>query len=135
MELVIYIAVATIVVFIALFIAAKRGNNSLNNQDTYTEYLMNNGLSENDLNVIFAIEDIFSVNGRFIVTGTVIKGSIKVGDVLNYVDQNSIPKQANVIGIEAFRKNLDIANNGDKVGIMLDTTDKPIRGSYLFKKD
>ena len=96
---------------------------------------MNNGLSENDLNVIFAIEDIFSVNGRFIVTGTVIKGSIKVGDVLNYVDQNSIPKQANVIGIEAFRKNLDIANNGDKVGIMLDTTDKPIRGSYLFKKD
>ena len=135
MELGIYIAVATIVVFIALFIAAKRGNNSLNNQDTYTEYLMNNGLSENDLNVIFAIEDIFSVNGRFIVTGTVIKGSIKVGDVLNYVDQNSIPKQANVIGIEAFRKNLDIANNGDKVGIMLDTTDKPIRGSYLFKKD
>ena len=135
MELVIYIAVATIVVFIALFIAAKRGNNSLNNQDTYTEYLMNNGLSENDLNVIFAIEDIFSVNGRFIVTGTVIKGCIKVGDVLNYVDQNSIPKQANVIGIEAFRKNLDIANNGDKVGIMLDTTDKPIRGSYLFKKD
>ena len=135
MELVIYIAVATIVVFIFFFIAAKRGNNSLNNQDTYTEYLMNNGLSENDLNVIFAIEDIFSVNGRFIVTGTVIKGSIKVGDVLNYVDQNSIPKQANVIGIEAFRKNLDIANNGDKVGIMLDTTDKPIRGSYLFKKD
>ena len=135
MELGIYIAVATVVVFVALFITAKRGNNTLNNQDTYTDYLMNNGLSENDLNVIFAIEDVFSIRDRFIVTGVVIKGCIKVGDVLNYVDPNSILKQASVLGIEVFRRTIDIANTGDKVGIMLDTTDKPSRGTYLFRKD
>ena len=135
MELGIYIAVATVVVFVALFITAKRGNNTLNNQDTYTDYLMNNGLSENDLNVIFAIEDVFSIRDRFIVTGVVVKGSIRIGDALNYVDQNSIPKQASVLGIEVFRRTIDIANTGDKVGIMLDTTDKPSRGTYLFRKD
>ena len=124
-----------VIVFAILFRFGLKGKNVQNNQDNYTNYLMNNGLSENDLNVIFAIEDVFSISGKFIVTGVVVKGSIKVGDILNYVDQNSLPKQANVIGIEVFRRTIDIANTGDKVGIMLNTTDKPTRGSYLFRKD
>ena len=132
----IYIVIIVVVfVFAILLRLGTKGKNVQNNQVTYSEFLTNNGLSENDSSVIFAVEDVFSISGKSVIVGVVVKGSIKIGDILNYTDQNSTLKQTTVLGVEMFRKTLEVANTGDRVGIMLDTTDKLNRGSYLFRKD
>ncbi len=132
----IYIIIIVVVFVIALLLRfSSKGKSVQNNQVTYSEFLTNNGLSENDSSVIFAVEDVFSISGKSVIVGAVVKGSIKIGDILNYTDQNSTLKQTTVLGIEMFRKTLEVANTGDSVGIMLDTTDKLNKGSYLFRKD
>ena len=132
----IYIVIIVVVfVFAILLRLGTKGKNVQNNQVTYSEFLTNNGLSENDSSVIFAVEDVFSISGKSVIVGVVVKGSIKIGDILNYTDQNSTLKQTTVLGVEMFRKTLEVANTGDRVGIMLDTTDKLNKGSYLFRKD
>ena len=132
----IYIVIIVVVfVFAILLRFGLKGKNVQNNQDTYAEFLTNNGLSENDSSVIFAVEDVFSISGKSVIVGVVVKGSIKIGDILNYTDQSSTLKQTTVLGIEMFRKTLEVANTGDRAGIMLDTTDKLNKGSYLFRKD
>ena len=132
----IYIVIIVVVFVLAILLRlGTKGKNVQNTQETYSEFLTNNGLSENDSSVIFAIEDVFSISGKSVIVGVVVKGSIKLGDILNYTDQNSTLKQTTVLGVEMFRKTLEVANTGDRVGIMLDTTDKLNRGSYLFRKD
>ena len=132
----IYIIIIVVVFVLAILLRlGTKGKNVQNNQVTYSEFLTNNGLSENDSSVIFAVEDVFSISGKSVIVGVVVKGSIKIGDILNYTDQNSTLKQTTVLGVEMFRKTLEVANTGDRVGIMLDTTDKLNRGSYLFRKD
>ena len=132
----IYIVIIVVVFVLAILLRlGTKGKNVQNNQVTYSEFLTNNGLSENDSSVIFAVEDVFSISGKSVIVGVVVKGSIKIGDILNYTDQNSTLKQTTVLGVEMFRKTLEVANTGDRVGIMLDTTDKLNRGSYLFRKD
>ena len=132
----IYIIIIVVVFVIALLLRfSSKGKSVQNNQVTYSEFLTNNGLSENDSSVIFAVEDVFSISGKSVIVGAVVKGSIKIGDILNYTDQNSTLKQTTVLGIEMFRKTLEVANTGDSVGIMLDTTDKLNKGSYLFRKN
>ncbi len=132
----IYIIIIVVVFVLAILLRlSTKGKNVQNTQETYSEFLTNNGLSENDSSVIFAIEDVFSISGKSVIVGVVVKGSIKIGDILNYTDQNSTLKQTTVLGVEMFRKTLEVANTGDRVGIMLDTTDKLNKGSYLFRKD
>ena len=97
--------------------------------------LVINGLSENELSVIFAIEDVFIVDNNYIAMGVVVKGSIKVGDVLNYVDKNLNLGTATIIGMEAFRKSVEVANSGENVGMMVDSTTPLDRGTYLYKQN
>ena len=132
----IYVVIIVVVFVLAILLRlGTKGKNVQNTQETYSEFLTNNGLSENDSSVIFAVEDVFSIDGKSVIVGVVVKGSIKIGDILNYTDQSSTLKQTTVLGIEMFRKTLEVANTGDRVGIMLDTTDKLNKGSYLFRKD
>ncbi len=97
--------------------------------------LVINGLSENELSVIFAIEDVLIVDNNYIAMGVVVKGSIKVGDVLNYVDKNLNLGTATIIGMEAFRKSVEVANSGENVGMMVDSTTPLDRGTYLYKQN
>lgn len=65
------------------------------------------------------VEDVFSIVKRgTVVTGQVQAGSLKVGDEV-LIRGRGMEKKAVVSGIEAFRKILDHANQGDHVGILL----------------
>ncbi|MBQ9266808.1 MAG: hypothetical protein IJ217_00735 [Clostridia bacterium] len=67
------------------------------------------------------VEDVFTITGRgTIVTGRVGVGQIRVGDEV-YIKNNSTGKQkkTRVLGVEMFRKLLDVANVGDNVGLLL----------------
>ena len=69
---------------------------------------------------LLSIEDVFTITGRgTVVTGTVERGSIKLNDKVQIVGLGATNKIVEVVGIEAFRKQLDKAEAGDNVGLLL----------------
>jgi len=68
---------------------------------------------------LMAIEDIFSIGGRgTVVTGKVEQGTVRVGDDVALVGPKPITK-VNVVGLEMFRRQMESAQAGDNVGILL----------------
>ena len=89
-------------------------------------------------NPSMVVEDTFNISGRgIVVTGVIASGTIKVGDEMAIVTPDGIVKSVVVTGIEYFQKLLDIANEGDNVGVLLrgikDKSEIPI-GSLLCGK-
>jgi elongation factor Tu len=61
------------------------------------------------------VEDVFFIKGRgTVATGKVEAGSVRVGDQLTVDDGRTLT----VDGIEAFRKILDEAHEGDNIGLL-----------------
>jgi len=68
---------------------------------------------------LLPIEDVFAITGRgTVVTGRVEAGAVKVGDEISIVGSKSIAKLP-VTGIEMFRKQMDSAQAGDNIGLLL----------------
>ena len=133
-----YIGIIVLVVFLLIIfrvLKTKNNNNTItDNKDTFTLYLNNNGLSENDVDVIFIVEDCFKVSGRNLVTGAIIKGSINVGDTLKYTNKDGSIIETTILGIEKFRQRLQTANTGDNIGMEINNSEKINKGTYLFRK-
>ena len=88
-----------------------------------------------DLPFMMPIEDIFSIEGRgTVVTGSVERGVVKVGDDVEIVGIRPTQKTA-VTGVEMFRKSLEQGQAGDNVGCLLRGTKKEDvqRGQILAK--
>ncbi len=67
------------------------------------------------------VDDVFSIRGRgTVVTGTVELGSVRVGDEVWVGDRHGV----RIDGIEAFRKRLDEATEGENVGLLLTSISK-----------
>jgi len=68
---------------------------------------------------LMAIEGIFMATGRgTVLTGKIETGTIKVGDLLEVIGgRDNISTQC--MGLEMFRKSLDIAEAGENVGILV----------------
>jgi elongation factor Tu len=65
------------------------------------------------------VEDVFSIKGRgTVVTGRVERGILKVNDEVEIVGIKATQKTV-VTGIEMFRKQLDDAQAGDNVGLLM----------------
>ena len=65
------------------------------------------------------VEDVFSIRNRgTVVTGKIETGTLKAGDQVLIRGRNG-EKTTTVTGIEAFRKTLEQANQGDTVGVLL----------------
>ncbi len=65
------------------------------------------------------IDDVFSIRGRgTVVTGSV-KGLLRVGDEVMIERQGDTELSSAILQIEAFRKSLDEAHDGDNVGLLL----------------
>lgn len=66
------------------------------------------------------VEDVFSVTGRgTVVVGRVESGSIYVGETVTLQRTNGSCRSVMIIGIEMFRKMVQLASTGDQVGILL----------------
>ncbi len=81
-----------------------------------------------------AIEDVFSISGRgTVATGRIERGKIKVGDDVDVVGLKKEVDKTVVTGVEMFRKELDDAQAGDNVGLLLRGMDKDTlqRGQVL----
>ena len=78
------------------------------------------------------VEDIFTITGKgTIALGEVDSGTIYLNDVVIVNGTN-----ATVIGIEAFRKKLEYATKGDKIGMYLSGIDQDsINRGDIIKKE
>ena len=69
---------------------------------------------------IMVISDVFSIVGR----GTVVTGeltqAVRLNDSIVIVCQDGTQLKSKIIGIEAFRKKLDVAEAGENVGLLLE---------------
>ncbi len=67
------------------------------------------------------IQDVFFIRGRGVVaTGRVESGQLRVGDEVQINGGAGI----RVDGIEAFRKMLDVATEGDTIGVLFSHLDR-----------
>ena len=84
-------------------------------------------------NCVMIIDDIFSISGKgIVVTGTILRDSVRLNDTLMVMETGKI---ARVVGIESFRKQLDVVSAGDNVGIFLaDVTRDDLMKSYKLLK-
>ena len=74
---------------------------------------------DNDKPFLMSIEDVFTITGRgTVVTGRVERGKLNLNDEVEIVGIRDTQKTV-VTGIEMFRKQLDYAEAGDNVGVLL----------------
>jgi elongation factor Tu len=67
------------------------------------------------------VEGVFTITGRgTVLTGTVESGSVTVGDAVTLTSPGGRARVATVTGVEAFRKRLTSAGEGEHVGLLLD---------------
>ena len=75
------------------------------------------------------IADVFTIVGRgTVVTGQVESGSVSTGDTVRLTGPGGAPRKIEIAGVEMFRKQVDTANSGDKVGLLLCGVDKQSLG-------
>ena len=84
------------------------------------------GILNNTENAISGIEfsmkaeGVFAITGRGVaVTGEVALGEIHKGDSVKILKSNGYNTNCTVVAIEQFRKMLDSAKKGDKIGLIL----------------
>src|SRR5512137_827901 len=77
------------------------------------------------------VEDVFNIAGRgTVVTGSITAGTVRKGDEV-LIRRSTSDKRRIVAGIESFRKTIDQASAGDKVGILL----KDVRKDEVHRGD
>ena len=80
---------------------------------------------ELDKPFLMAVEDVFTISGRgTVATGRVERGKVKVGEEVEIVGIKKDIKKTVVTGVEMFRKELDVGQAGDNLGLLLRGVDK-----------
>tara|TARA_B100001750_G_C15071991_1_gene381614 strand:- start:45 stop:593 length:549 start_codon:yes stop_codon:yes gene_type:complete len=70
------------------------------------------------------VEDVFGIKGRgTVVTGRVERGTIKVGDTIEYIGYGKVESSV-ATGLEMFHKLLDSLEPGDAAGVLLRGVDR-----------
>jgi elongation factor Tu len=69
---------------------------------------------------LMSVEDVFSITGRgTVATGRVERGKVKVSDKVEIVGLKEKSGQSVITGVEMFRKEMDEAQAGDNIGVLL----------------
>ena len=94
-----------------------------------------NSISIENMDICYMIEKHFEIINEnkeieLAVIGKVAKGTINVGDILNYIDKFGNIKSTKVLSIEQFRNKKSSATIGEDVGMKIDANEKMI---MLFK--
>ena len=87
--------------------------------DTVDEWI-DDPVRDIDHPFLMPVEDIFSITGRgTVATGRVETGTIQINDNVEIVGLTTEKRTVVVTGVEMFRKQLDRAEAGDNVGLLL----------------
>lgn len=67
------------------------------------------------------VEDVFSITGRgTVATGRVAAGTLSPGQVVSVVRLGTVIAQCRVTSIEAFRRQVEVAQPGENIGLVLE---------------
>ena len=81
------------------------------------------------------ISDVFSIKGRGTVATGRVQGEFRVGDKITIERQGDVELKSVISEIEAFRKHLDEAHDGDNVGMLLQGVEhKQVRRGNIIRK-
>lgn len=82
------------------------------------------------------VEDVFTITGKgTVIVGTVESGSVSIGDTVTLRRVNGVTRDVVVLGIEKFKKLLNVAHKGENVGILLsDISRKDIGNGDILTK-
>ena len=73
-----------------------------------------------DMPFLLPVEDVFTITGRgTVATGRLERGTVKLNDPAEIVGLSTEKKSTVITGIEMFRKQMDSAEAGDNVGLLL----------------
>lgn len=90
----------------------KKRRNQSGTEDTYGDLAGTAG--------VLVVDDVFSITGRgTVVTGMVTSGMFTVGDNVEVTGIDGSKVRSVVTGLEAFRKLMKTARQGDRVGMLL----------------
>lgn len=107
---------------------SKKVNENNNVDDNYSYDETINGKLDKNVNLtydengafLFPIEDVFTITDRgTVVTGTVVRGKINIGDTVQIIGLDQKIITTTVISIDKFRSENDYAIMGDEVGLIL----------------
>ena len=73
---------------------------------------------------LLVVEDAFTIKGRGTVATGVALAPIAVGQQLTIQRTNGASYASTITGVEAFKSNLQSANPGDNVGLLLSNIDR-----------
>ena len=112
-------------------------NNETNNDNSSNTEIddSNSDYYDKDGSFLMTVEDVFTITDRgTVVTGFVERGKVSLNDEVDIVGLKET-KRTVVTGIEAYRKNLDYAEAGDNVGLLLRdvSRDQVERGQVISK--
>ena len=91
---------------------------------------------ETDKPFLMPVEDVFSITGRgTVATGRVERGQVKISDEVEIVGIKDEKAKTVVTGVEMFRKQMEEAEAGDNIGLLLRGVqrDEIERGQVLAK--
>ena len=78
-----------------------------------------------DKSFLMSVEDVFTITGRgTVATGRIDRGKVKVGDKVEIVGLSPESRQTTATGVEMFRKEMEEAQAGDNVGLLLRGVEK-----------
>jgi len=159
---IVVLLVVAIIVVVAVFLIMKKddkketpmgptnqGSNAISSNNKDTNEISNSNNNSNvsvdsntnltydkDGALLVSIEDVFTITGRgTVVTGTVLRGNVRLNDEVQIIGLDKEIITTTVIGIEMFRKQLDYAEAGDNVGLVLKdvSREKVERGQVVAK--
>lgn len=90
-----------------------------------------------DAPFLMPVENVHTIEGRgTVATGRIGRGRVKVGEqveIVGLVDAGQSPRQVVVTGTQAFHRNLEVAEAGQNVGLLLRGVkrDELVRGQVL----
>ncbi|MEE3462192.1 MAG: elongation factor Tu, partial [Lachnospiraceae bacterium] len=89
---------------------------------------------DNDKPFLMPVEDVFTISGRgTVATGKVERGTLKLNDPLEILGVKEDKETTVVTGIEMFHKQVDLAEAGFNIGVLLRgiNRDQVVRGQVL----
>jgi elongation factor Tu len=91
---------------------------------------------DTDKPLLMSVESTFTIGGRgTVATGTIETGKVKVGEDVDLVGYSPKITKTTITGIETFRKQLDFAQAGDNVGLLVRSLQREdiFRGQIICK--
>ncbi len=135
--IILVILIIAIIVGVVITISNKNNELTLQESNVNKNNMEEQEEAKNESNdFLMTVEDVFSIEGRgTVITGRIERGEVRVGDSVEVVGMGKATIKTEVLTIETFRNDINVAKEGESIGIILEdlTREDVERGHVLVK--